>query len=143
MEEWKTVLGYPRYEISNYGNVRLSIGLKLHLKKKMHRSKYFQVCLVGDKKNYYVSVHTLVARHFIPNPMNKKTVHHINGNKLDNHIDNLMWCSEVENNLYSILNNNSHTAKWQKQLELSKKNFAKEIETDALVITNCEILHEI
>ena len=35
--------------------------------------------------------HYLIAKQFIPNPMNKKMVFHINGDKLDNHLSNLTW----------------------------------------------------
>ena len=59
------------------------------------RSGYLQVNLNGIR--FPKLVHRLVAKAFIPNPENKPTVDHINGNKLDNRVVNLRWLSHKEN----------------------------------------------
>ena len=49
----------------------------------------------GKVKNH--NIHRLLAEHFISNPKNKPHINHIDGNKLNNSLDNLEWCTHKEN----------------------------------------------
>lgn len=48
------------------------------------------------------AIHRLVAQHFIPNTYNKPYVNHKDGNKFNNHIDNLEWATFSENNKHAV-----------------------------------------
>ena len=50
-------------------------------------------------KKFSKSQHRLIAEYFIPNPNNLPCVHHKDGNRLNNSIDNLQWVTFQENNL--------------------------------------------
>lgn len=58
---------------------------------------YIQICLHNCNKKKYKRLHRLVAETFIPNPDNLPQVNHIDGNKLNNCVDNLEWISNRNN----------------------------------------------
>lgn len=65
---------------------------------------YCCVGLIKNGKQVHVSVHRLVAEAFIPNPKNLPQVNHKDGNKENNHVSNLEWCTNQENAIHAFAN---------------------------------------
>lgn len=103
MELWETISEKQSYEVSNYGKIRRKLlnGYK-YLKLFTDKDGYYRVCLCENEKRIYRSVHRLVAQAFIPNPENKPTVNHKDGNKQNNCVDNLEWATIKENNNHAL-----------------------------------------
>lgn len=102
MEIWKDIEGYNgKYQISNNGNVRSFSKWKNgdFLRFGMTTTGYYYVNLVvdGRRKIKQERVHRLVAKAFLDNPNNLPEVNHIDGNKLNNNVNNLEWVSRNQN----------------------------------------------
>ena len=131
MEIWKDIKGYEgSYQISNRGLVKSlnfnHTNKEKILKDKINRKGYRYVTLYCNSKAKYMSIHRLVAEAFILNPNNMPQVNHIDGNKGNNTVENLEWCTEKENVQHAIKtgllkpygSNNSRSVKI-KQLDLN------------------------
>lgn len=96
-EQWKDIPGFEGlYQISDLGRVFSVRRGKLRKLNNTGRG-YMQVMLSKEGRREYPLVHRLVAETFIPNPENKPHINHINGNKSDNRVENLEWCTMSEN----------------------------------------------
>ena len=108
-EIFKDIEGFEgRYQISNYGRVK-SLCFRGHnkigfLTNSLNIYGYERVGLYknGEKPSHLV--HILVAKAFVhnPDPINKTQVNHIDGNKLNNHANNLEWVTPKENTQHAI-----------------------------------------
>lgn len=120
IEEWRPIKGYEGlYEVSNTGKVRsvdrIIIGKNGVAKKFKGKVLFFTISKTDERmhkprasvqlwKNNEATlklVHRLVASAFIPNPNNKATINHIDGNPLNNSVDNLEWATYSENQIHA------------------------------------------
>lgn len=100
---WRVVRGFPKYEVSNKGDIRHIEG-KVRLAGAI-RKGYRRVCIRDEtRKPRNVSIHRAVAEAFVPNPLNKPHVNHIDCNKLNNSADNLEWVTNQENHRHKMEN---------------------------------------
>ena len=96
MNNWIELKENDKYEINECGIVR-NKKTKRPLKYWKTTIGYYTVCLFrnGNQKTYYI--HRLIANNFIKNPNNYNEVNHIDGNKQNNSINNLEWCTHKHN----------------------------------------------
>lgn len=139
--KWKPVHGVSRYLINENGDVKSLITNKI-MRTKIDRYGYKTIGLVKDNgKKWYATIHRLVALTYIDNPQPDvfNQVNHIDGNKLNNHVSNLEWCSpkaNVNHSYLHLLNNNTNhievtdVKKGTKQFYKSLKSFCKEIKAN-------------
>ena len=125
MEEiWKAVPDYEdRYMVSNLGNIKSLYrnGTKGGEVTKVERRGYLRVRLWKNKKVRTIGVHRLVAIVFLPNPNNKPQVNHKDGNKKNNHVENLEWVTASENTQHSYNNGFNQRARPIAQIKNGKE----------------------
>lgn len=102
-EIWRTIEGFPDYEVSNLGRVRSNKYQKALIRKpRLGTNGYYQVGLYVNGKRIRKSIHRLVAQAFIPGACNSLEVNHINGIKTDNTAENLEWVTSSENKMHAV-----------------------------------------
>jgi hypothetical protein len=100
--ELKQIPGWEGlYSISQNGDV-YSIKSNKFLKPRQSMDGYNRVCFCINGSRYEQRVAKLVAMTYIPNPENKPQVNHKDYNRINDSIDNLEWCTNLENSKYSF-----------------------------------------
>ena len=95
VETFVPIRDFPHYMISNKGNV-MSIR-RNQILQPINRGPYLGCNLYNDDGHKTMTIHRLVATHFLPNHESKPWVDHIDGNHRNNHLHNLRWCTCAEN----------------------------------------------
>ena len=95
---WVKIQRNPNYSINEFGEVRNDITGRIKKAYVNKNNGYFTVDLYKENKSTKVTVHRLIAEAFIPNPENKPTIDHKDGNRQNNSIENLRWATYSENN---------------------------------------------
>jgi hypothetical protein len=117
MEKWKEIPGFEGYyEASDLGRIRRMKNKTIYkdgriahfsetiLNPGKNKKGYLVVYLSIKSKKHTITVHKLIAKTFIENPENKKTVNHKDLNKENNHIKNLEWATNLENMQHAFEN---------------------------------------
>ena len=103
-EQWRQVRDNYNYEVSNTGRIRRKKS-KIDKAIRVDKDGYQVIHLYLNGNRQCKRVHRVVADAFIDNPLNKPEVNHINGNKLDNRVENLEWNTSLENVRHAWANN--------------------------------------
>lgn len=104
-EIWKET-NISGYFISNLGRLKGRSGKIMKLR--INKNGYYTISLKPNGKNEKAKtrrIHQFVAEAFIPNPNNYSCINHIDGNKLNNKVDNLEWCTPKYNTIHAYKNN--------------------------------------
>lgn len=121
MDKYYKIKGYEDYYISKSGKIYSTLTNKeLKFDKSSHG--YCKVKLIDRRLGRFITlqVHRLVAIQFIPNPYNLPEVNHKDGNKSNNSVYNLEWCTAEYNHRHTKKNNLYKTEEDNPRAKLTK-----------------------
>ena len=123
-ERWLPINGYEQsYMVSSYGRIKtidrtltFSDGRIREYKSRIIRTHrinqhYYVASLSQNQRRLMKDVHRLVAEAFIPNPNGFNEINHKDENSLNNHVDNLEWCTRKYNLNYGGRNKRASASK--------------------------------
>ena len=95
---WKILKQNKNYSINEHGEIKNNATGKIKKPTLNKNNGYYYVDFYENNKRKKYPIHRLVAENFIPNPLNKPTVDHKDGNRTNNSIKNLRWATYSEQN---------------------------------------------
>ena len=120
VEVWRSIKNYDNYVVSSFGRVKNTKTGKV-LKASDNGHGYLIIDLYENAIRKSYQVHRLVANAFINNPDDKNCVDHKDNNPQNNHISNLRFATNKENQHNSKLSNNNTSGYkgvcWQKRVK--------------------------
>ena len=146
IETWKIIEEYPNYMISNLGNIKSlnykRTGKEQLLKQNINGRGYCYVNISINNKYKNILIHREVAKAFIPTNNEKLDINHKDGNKQNNCVDNLEWCTRSQNIQHAFDNGLKKGGKgmtYKKRCELAIKYIESEVV--ACAFSNPELEH--
>lgn len=109
MEIWKSIPGFEKYQISNFGRAK-SLNKRtwtnsefLFLVHVSNNNAYRALDVYHNNKRTRFKIHRLVAELFIgPPPSPKHEINHIDGNPSNNNVNNIEWVTKSENHIHRV-----------------------------------------
>lgn len=119
----RSVVANGRYAVYEDGTIKEIINGQ-ECEPRISSSPGYYVVPMNNKVAF---VHRLIAEAFIPNPENKPIVNHIDGNKLNNAVNNLEWCTRIENAYHAF----THGLRGMRKGEMKTPTALKRIRVNA------------
>jgi uncharacterized protein (DUF2147 family) len=110
----KQIKDYPNYLITTDGRI-FNLKKMIFLKKLLNNSGYYNICLYNENGGKFYLVHRIMAQTYLPKDDTRNFVNHIDGNKENNFLCNLEWCTHKENMQHAWENGLSKTSEKQRQ----------------------------
>lgn len=124
MEEYRVIPDYPRYSISNLGNViNNQTGQVISQRKSSRGYMRFNVRTGIPKyeKPKTLVTHRMVAELFLPKVQGKDYINHKDADKTNNCVDNLEWCTPKENSVHACETIQGLKEKYQRNIKKAQE----------------------